>query len=109
MDVRYFCVMKQLREKPIILFFLLVILLALPLCTLPINLFPGVVEYGAGKSVVKIEAPLSLSYFLGLGYKNEEMIGVSNFYLNARGYLLAICFLIGVPALVVFRLKSKRN
>ena len=98
--------MKQLLHKPLALFFVLALALALPLCTLPINLFSGMVVYGSGAAAIKVDAPLSLSYFFGLGYNEEDMVGVTNFYLNARGYLLAICFLIGVPALVTYRLRK---
>jgi hypothetical protein len=93
------------RTHPLILFLFLFLLLALPLCTLPINLFPGVVVYGSGDATVQVEAPLSLSYFIGLGYPEEDMVGVTDFYLNARGYLLAVCFLIGIPALVTYRFR----
>ena len=98
--------MKQLLRKPVALFCVLAFALALPLCTLPINLFPGVVVYGSGVAAINVDAPLSLSYFFGLGYNEEDMVGITDFYLNARGYLLAICFLIGVPALVTYRLRK---
>ena len=93
-------------SNPLILFLVIFLLLALPLCTLPINLFSGMVVYGSGAAAIKVDAPLSLSYFFGLGYNEEDMVGVTDFYLNARGYLLAICFLIGVPALVTYRLRK---
>jgi len=95
--------------NPIVLFLIIFVLLALPLCTLPLNLFPGVVVYGSGAAEVKIDAPLSLSYFFGIGYDSEEMVGVTDFYLKPQGYLLALCFLIGLPALVTYRLKMPRD
>ena len=38
-----------------------------------------------------LEVPLSLSYFIGLGYdtKDLEAMQVTNFYLTTKGYILA--------------------
>jgi hypothetical protein len=101
--------MNNVRLNPFLIFLSVFIVVALPLFTLPINLFPGVVVYGTGTCVYKIEAPLSLSYFLGIGYRKEEIKGVSDFFLTTRGYILACCFLVGVPTLVTFRIVLKKN
>lgn len=101
--------MKSLLKKPLYLFLALFLLLALPLCTLPINVFPGVVVYGSGETEMKMEAPLSLAYFLGMGYDDADMAGVTDFYLTVKGYVLAICFLIGVPALLTYRILLRRK
>jgi len=95
---------KMHLKRPLFSFFLVFILLALPLFTLPINLFPGEVVYGSGAKAVKIQAPISLSYFLGLGYNADDMVGVTEFYLRGSGYLLAFCVLMGLPALAAYRL-----
>jgi hypothetical protein len=78
-------------------------LIALPLFLLPINLFNGKVEIEVNSKTVVEEAPLSLSYFIGLGYEPIDMMGVKNYYLTTEGYLLVVIFLIGIPALVALR------
>jgi len=52
----------------------------------------------------KISAPLSLSYFLGIGYNEKDMENVEDFYLTGEGYTLAICFLFGIPFLIALRI-----
>jgi hypothetical protein len=94
-------------KKPIIIFFLGVILIATPLFLFPINLFNGAIVFENGPQKIVQDAPLSLSYFIGLGYKQEEMKNVTDFYLTREGYVLAFCLIIGFPALLAYRLKIK--
>lgn len=94
-------------KKPLVIFFLGVILIATPLFLFPINLFNGAIVYESGAQKIVQDAPLSLSYFVGLGYKEQDMIGISNFYLKQEGYILAFCLIIGFPALLAYRLKIK--
>jgi hypothetical protein len=101
--------MKSLITRTLLVFFATMFLIALPLFLLPINLFNGKVEIDVnGKTVVE-EAPLSLSYFIGLGYEPIDMMGVKNYYLTTEGYLLVIIFLIGVPAIIALRIYSKQR
>jgi hypothetical protein len=96
-------------KKPIIIFFLGVILIATPLFLFPINLFNGAIVFENGPQKMVQDAPLSLSYFIGLGYEEQDMVGVSDFYLKQEGYILAFCLIIGFPALLAYRLKIKFN
>ena len=96
-------------KKPIIIFFLGVILIATPLFLFPINLFNGAIVFENGPQKIVQDAPLSLSYFIGLGYEEQDMVGVSDFYLKQEGYILAFCLIIGFPALLAYRLKIKFN
>jgi hypothetical protein len=96
-------------KKPIIIFFLGVILIATPLFLFPINLFNGAIVFENGAQKIVQDAPLSLSYFIGLGYEERDMVGVSDFYLKQEGYILAFCLIIGFPALLAYRLKIKFN
>ena len=104
--------MNRLFSQPFFLFFVLVALIATPLLVFPINLFPGeiVLDTGVGQSTVA--APLSLSYFVGLGYQAEDMANVVDFYLLPQGIALAVILTIGLPAVFAYRVhlrgKSKR-
>ena len=94
-------------KKPLLIFLLGVILIATPLFLFPINLFNGEIVYESNVQKVVQDVPLSLSYFIGLGYKQEEMKNVTDFYLTREGYVLAFCLIIGFPALLAYRLKIK--
>ena len=96
-------------KKPLFIFLLGVILIATPLFLFPINLFNGAIVYESDVQKVVQDAPLSLSYFIGLGYEEQDMVGVSDFYLKQEGYILAFCLIIGFPALLAYRLKIKNN
>jgi hypothetical protein len=101
--------MKQLFQKPIYIFFFAMICIALPLCLFPINLFQGEIVYVRELVEVTEQAPLSLSYFLGLGYNEEDMIGITNFYLLPSGMLTAVIFIFGIPGLIAYRIYLKQH
>ena len=62
-----------------------------------------------GKKYI-LEAPLSLAYFIGLGYQEGEMQNVVYFYLTRRGYMLAASLLLGFPTLLAYRsFLAKKN
>lgn len=95
--------MKNLLQNPYALFIALALIIALPLFLFPINLFPG--EIIIERKLVQIteKAPLSLSYFIGLGYNVDDMSDVKDFYLLTQGYILAGIFIIGIPFLAAYR------
>jgi len=94
---------------PLCFFLLLCIVISTPLFTLPIQLFPGVIEINRGIQHLSFDAPLSLAYFVGLGMNENDLDGISNFYLKPAGYMLAFIFTIGIPLLVALRLHFKRQ
>ena len=96
--------MQSLLNKPFLVFFIAVLIIAIPLFIFPINLFDGVIIMKNGLSETKIDAPLSLSYFIGLGYNSQDMEGIKDFYLLPKGYLLAFCIILGCPAIVTYRI-----
>lgn len=101
--------MKQLKEKPLLIFILLFLIISIPLWTLPINLFPGEIIIENGLQQVTEEAPLSLSYFIGLGYNEADLSVVKDFYLKPTGYALAFIFTVGIPALIAYRFHEKKK
>jgi hypothetical protein len=95
--------MKFLAKlSPLHIFLLTFACTAIPLFLFPINLFPGIIEINQGKNA--LEAPLSLSYFIGMGYdtKDLEAMQISNFYLTTKGYILAFIFVLGLPGLLAY-------
>ena len=99
--------MNRLITRPIFVFFALSGILALVFCLFPINLFDGVIEYVEPRRSYSINAPLSLSYFLGLGYDEADMVHVSTFYLTPKGMIMAAIFIFGFPALAAYRIHLK--
>jgi hypothetical protein len=101
--------MTKRFKNPFFVFAICFITIALPLFTLPINFFQGEIVYAQGLMVKKVEAPISLSYFIGLGYSELDMTGVKEFYLTAKGYILALILLFGVPGLIAYRIYLGKN
>ncbi len=101
--------MKEIFKKPIFVFFLLAFCIALPLCVFPINIFDGEIIVGNELQNYTEKAPLSLSYFFGLGYNEEDMNIIKDFYLLPTGYLLAFLFIFGIPALLSYRIYLKQK
>jgi hypothetical protein len=83
------------------------LLIALPLFLFPINLFQGEIVYQRGLVESVVDAPMSLSYFVGLGYNPEDMIGIKFFHLKPGGYVLAAMLIFGIPWLIAFRPRKK--
>jgi hypothetical protein len=95
-------------KKPWLIFLIGFLALSVVFFTLPINLFDGVIVYKNGIQEFKIERPLSLSYFIGLGYDSKDLAGVKTFYLTVKGFSVALIFIIGIPALIAYRFKLKK-
>ena len=95
--------MKEFFKKPLNLFLLLSFVLAAIFFLLPLNLFDGVIEYEEGIRSFKEETPLSLSYFIGLGYEESDMEFVKDFYLTTKGVVMAFIFILGVPGIISYR------
>jgi hypothetical protein len=100
----------NILSKPIVVFVITFLAIALPLFLMPINLFPGEAIQQIGAIEHSIKLPLSLSYFIGIGYEPEDLVGIKDFYLLPQGYALAFCLLIGLPTILAFRFHiAKRN
>ncbi len=87
-------------------------ILALLLFLFPINLFDGEIVFQKGLQTVTEKAPLSLSYFIGMGFDPADMENIQSFHLLPTGYLMAVIFLIGIPSLIAYRVhlgRTKKN
>lgn len=101
--------MKQSLRKPILLFLILVVIIALPLFLLPLNIFDGEIVYHSGISTIVEPRPLSLHFVSGIEYSGEKLAGVKDYYLTAKGMTLAILFIFGIPALITYRIFLKKD
>lgn len=101
---------KTLLLKPWFVFLFSFILIAGLLILVSPNLFEGEIVYAHNGKKYTLEAPLSLAYFIGLGFQEAEMEGVVDFYLTRRGYMLAASLLFGFPTLLAYRsFLAKKN
>jgi hypothetical protein len=91
-----------LKLGPLKVFLIAFLIISIPLFIFPINLFSGIIVFG--KLGVEKEVPLSLSYFLGLGYEPNDLksLGITDFYLTGKGKMIAFIFLIGIPSLLAY-------
>ena len=90
-------------RKPLFVFVVLFFVIAIPLFTLPINLFPGEIVFKSGLMTVPEQAPVSLAYVVGLGYNEADMVHIESFRLLPQSYFLAFFFLFGFPGLAAYR------
>lgn len=93
------------RLPPIFLFFMFFALLSALFFLIPIELFSGTIEMDSGRMV---KTDLSLSYFLDFNSKPEILLNAKSYSLDAQGYFLSFCFLIGLPGLLTYRVWLNR-
>ncbi|MBL1279540.1 MAG: hypothetical protein COA33_004680 [Fluviicola sp.] len=96
-------------KSPWFVFIGLSSLLAIVFFVFPINLFDGVIEYKKELQQATFETPLSLSYFIGLGYDDADMVGVEDFYLTLKGKVMAVIFIVGFPGLLGYRTSLRKK
>jgi hypothetical protein len=93
--------MKRKTYLTIVTFIVCFLIITIPLTLFPVNLFDGEIVY---KNGFVEPAPLSLSYFFGLGYDLKDMESVASFHLVNKGYFLAFILTIGIPTLIAYRI-----
>ena len=105
--------MKQKLNNPWFVFALGVIISCCIFFLFPINLFDGEIVFQLGMKTWKEKANISLSYFIGIGTGKEQLekLGVIDFYLLPKGYILALIVILGLPGLWAYRvyLRGSRN
>lgn len=100
---------RKMTKKPILIFMATSLLLLALFFLFPINLFDGEIVIVEEHREYIVQAPLSLSNFIGIGYNQEDMIDVKTFYLTVKGSVMAIIFTIGIPALLAYRIHIRNN
>ncbi len=95
-------------KNPWVVFIGLSTILAIVFFVFPINLFDGVIVYKSGLQEMNVERPLSLSYFIGLGFEESDMAGVEEFYLTLKGKVMAAIFILGFPAMLAYKVHLKK-
>lgn len=101
--------MENLKNRPYLVFLILFLVISIPLWTLPIQLFPGVIVVKNGLQEFSIDAPLSLSHFIGLGFNEGDLDNVKEFHLKPSGIALAVIFTVGIPALIAMRMSFSKK
>lgn len=96
-------------KRAVLIFAGAMVLISLPLLLFPINLFSGEIVLQNGITELKEQAPLSLSYFIGMGLNEGDLDQVKDFYLLPKGWITALLFIVCIPALIAYRyyLKAK--
>lgn len=102
-------ILSFMNSKYILIFLVCFILIALPLCIFPINFFPGVIVFDINGTDFVEQVNLSLSYFFNLGLNEGDLDGVKAFYLTKQGWILAVCILVCLPALITYRVYLRNN
>ncbi|HNS42116.1 MAG TPA: hypothetical protein PKN22_05105 [Taishania sp.] len=101
--------MKNNKLKFALIFVICLLIVNIPLWFFPIQLFPGVIEFQNGLQAVTIEAPLSLSHFIGKGFNEGDLENVNDFYLKPTGYALAFIICIGLPFIIALRWSNQQK
>ena len=93
--------MKRKTYLTLLTFLVCFLIITIPLIVFPVNLFDGEIVYLNG---LVEPAPLSLSYFFGLGYEQADMESVASFHLVTKGYFMAFILTLGLPSLIAYRI-----
>ena len=100
-----------MKNKALLIFVIGSLVIAMILFLLPINLFDGVVIYKDGIQVFETERPISLSYFIGLGFDKEDIdiVEYLSFRLKPKGWIMVFIFIFGIPGLIAYRVHLGRK
>ncbi|MDG1331497.1 MAG: hypothetical protein P8P74_04160 [Crocinitomicaceae bacterium] len=99
--------MTSTKTRALAIFVITAFVLAVLFFTLPINIFDGEIHVVEPQRDYVIEAPLSLSNFIGIGYDEVDMQYVESFNLTGKGWAMAAIFIFGFPALLAYRIYLK--
>lgn len=99
--------MQKILHKPFIVFTILASILSLVFFLFPINMFDGEIVVDHGLQHFTLEQRISLSNFIGIGTEGFTEQGIVDFYLNVKGIMIACILILGMPALLAYRLYLK--
>jgi len=99
--------MTSMKTRALAIFVISAFVLAVVFFSLPINIFDGQIHVVDPPQDYVVNTPLSLSYFIGLGYEEGHMANVESFNLTTKGWVMAFVFIFGFPALLAYRIYLK--
>jgi hypothetical protein len=101
--------MSAAAKKPLIVFAISSVVVALALCLLPVEFFNGEVTWTVNDTTITRDHSLSLSYFFGIGLENTPVQLADSFRLTAQGWILVFIFIVGIPGLISYRMYITRS
>lgn len=101
--------MTSTKSRALAIFVITALILLVIFFVFPINIFDGQIDFVEPQREYTINTPLSLSYFVGLGYEEADMEFVESFRLTTKGWIMAIIFIFGLPALLAYRIYLKMS
>ncbi len=96
-------------KKPLLIFIVFSSVLAFLFFFFPINLFDGKIVVENGLQSYTADDNLSLSNFIGIGIEGMNEQGIVDFYLTAKGVILAFIYILGFPGLLAYRIYLKNQ
>ncbi len=105
--IKSIVIMTSRKTRVLVFFAISAFILSVIFLTLPINLFDGQIDFVEPQREYTINTPLSLSYFVGLGYEEADMQYVESFRLTTKGWITAFLFIFGFPGLIAYRVYLK--
>jgi len=99
--------MTSTKTRALAIFVITAFVLAIIFFVFPIRIFDGEMHVVNQLQDYTIDTPMSLSYFVGIGLDEADMKDVESFRLTAKGWAMAAVFIIGIPALLAYRIYLK--
>ena len=96
-------------KKPLLIFIVFSSVLTFLFFFFPINLFDGKIVVENGLQSYTADDNLSLSNFIGIGIEGMNEQGIVDFYLTAKGVILAFIYILGFPGLLGYRIHLKNQ
>ena len=96
-------------KKPLLIFIVFSSVLTFLFFFFPINLFDGKIVVENGLQSYTADDNLSLSNFIGIGIEGMNEQGIVDFYLTAKGVILAFIYILGFPGLFAYRIYLKNQ